>query len=231
MKLLLFDIDGTLLTTGGAGEHGFGQAFQDAFGIADDLSTIDFAGATDSAIAGMLFEKHCLEPTPARHEHFRTTYLPHLGKNLARFQGRVMPGVRDWLPDLAARPGAVLGLLTGNFSTAAQLKLTHYGLFDYFPFGAFADDSPHRDALGPIALGRARRIHGVEAFADPARDVLIIGDTPRDIACARACGARMLAVATGKHNRASLSAHGPDFLADDLTCAEAAAAFRDFWEA
>ncbi len=224
-KLFLFDIDGTLLTTGGAGEGGFCQAFAEAFGIEDDLSTIDFAGATDTGVVRLLFEKHALEGTAERHALFHKTYLPHLGNNLANFPGRLMPGINDLLPALHARPGAVLGLLTGNFSGASKLKLTHYGLIHFFDFGAFADDSHDRNLLGPVALRRAREIYGADAFPDPACDVLIIGDTTRDIACARACGARVLAVATGKHSRATLAAHAPDFLADDLTQPEAAAAF------
>lgn len=224
-KLLLFDIDGTLLITGGAGERGFSQAFADSFGIADDLSTIDFTGATDTGIVRMLFDKHALEATDERHALFHKNYLPHLGNNLPLFPGRLMPGIPELLPALHARPGAVLGLLTGNFSGASKLKLTHYSLAHFFDFGAFADDSHDRNLLGPVALRRAREIYGADAFPDPARDVLIIGDTTRDIACARACGARVLAVATGKHSRATLHAHAPDFLADDLTQPEAVAAF------
>ncbi len=224
-KLLLFDIDGTLLTSGGAGERSFSQAFSDAFGIADDLSTIDFTGATDTGIVRMLFDKHALEGTPERHTLFHQTYLPHLGNNLSNFRGQLMPGIPELLPKLRDRPGAVLALLTGNFSGASKLKLTHYNLAHFFAFGAFADDSHDRNLLGPVALRRARETFGTEAFPDPSRDVLIIGDTPRDIACARACGARVLAVATGKHSRDALAAHAPDFLADDLTRPEAAAAF------
>ena len=224
-KLLLFDIDGTLLTTGGAGEGGFSQAFAESFGIDDDLSTIDFAGATDTGVVRLLFEKHALEGTDERHALFHKNYLPHLGRNLANFPGRLMPGVADLLPVLRDRPGAVLALLTGNFSGASTLKLTHYGLAQFFDFGAFADDSHDRNLLGPVALRRAREIYGADAFADPARDVLVIGDTTRDIACARACGARVLAVATGKHSHAQLAAQAPDFLAANLTQPEAAAAF------
>ena len=230
-KLFLFDIDGTLLTSGGAGERSFSQAFAAAFGIDDDLSTIDFTGATDTGIVRMLFDKHALEATDERHARFHQNYLPHLGNNLANFRGRLMTGITELLATLHARPDAVLALLTGNFSGASKLKLTHYGVDHFFEFGAFADDSPDRNLLGPVALRRAREIHGADAFPDPARDVLIIGDTPRDIACARACGARVLAVATGKHSRATLAAHAPDFLADDLTQPEAVAAFETVFAA
>lgn len=216
-RLLLFDIDGTLLTTGGAGEHGFCAAFKDAFGLEDDLSTVDFAGATDTRIIRMLFDKHGVAPTEENQERFRLAYLPRLTTNLPRLPGYVMPGVPELLSALRERPAEfALGLLTGNFAEAADLKLAHYGLAEFFAFGAFADDSPDRDCLGPVALGRARARFGAGAFADPARDVLILGDTPRDVACARACGAKVLAVTTGRHGREALAAHGPDFLFDSL---------------
>ena len=216
-RLLLFDIDGTLITTGGAGERGFAAAFHDAFGLHDDLSTIDFAGATDTRITRILFDQHGLSDTPENHERFKTAYLPRLAENLSQRPGRVMPGVAELLPALRARPEEfALGLLTGNYAEAADLKLVHYGLAEFFTFGAFADDSPERDRLGPVALRRARERFGADAFPDPARDALILGDTPRDIACARACGARVLAVATGRHPREALAAHGPDFLFDTL---------------
>ncbi len=216
-RLLLFDIDGTLLTTGGAGERGFAEAFHEAFGILDDLSTIDFAGATDSRITRMLFDKHGLPGTSENHERFKTAYLPRLTANLPLLPGRVMPGIVELLPALRERPTEfALGLLTGNYAEAADLKLVHYGLAEFFSFGAFADDSPDRDRLGPVALRRARERFGANSFPEPARDVLLLGDTPRDIACARACGARVLAVATGRHGREALAAHGPDFLFDTL---------------
>lgn len=216
-RLLLFDIDGTLLTTGGAGERGFGEAFHEAFGIHDDLATINFAGATDTLITRMLFDKHGLPETPGNHARFKTAYLPRLAANVSLLPGRVMPGIVELLPALRERPEEfALGLLTGNYEAAARIKLERYGLAAFFPFGAFADDSHDRDLLGPVALRRARERFGSRAFADPARDVLILGDTPRDIACARACGARVLAVATGRHPREDLAGYSPDFLFDTL---------------
>lgn len=216
-RLLLFDIDGTLITTGGAGERGFGEAFREAFGIYDDLSTIDFAGATDTRITRMLFERHGLPDTPENHAAFKTAYLPRLAANLALLPGRVLPGVAELLPRLRERPEEfALGLLTGNYAAAAEIKLGRYGLAEFFGFGAFADDSPDRDRLGPVAMGRARDRFGPHCFPEPARDVLLLGDTPRDIACARACGAQVLAVATGRHGREVLVEHAPDFLFDTL---------------
>lgn len=220
-RLLLFDIDGTLLTTGGAGEHGFSEAFAACFGVDDNLATIDFAGATDTGIVGMLFDKHGLPPTPENHAKFHAAYLPRLEANLARFPGRLMPGVPELLADLRAvapEHGLMLGLLTGNFRAAAELKLSRYGLHHFFDWerSAFADDQADRNQLGPAALRRARDLHGAGAFPDHARDVLVLGDTLRDIGCARACGASVLAVATGRHDRATLAAAEPDFLFNTL---------------
>ena len=155
--------------------------------------------------------------SPENHARFKAAYLPRLAANLPRMPGVVLPGVVELLPALRARSDEfALGLLTGNFAAAAELKLGHYGLAEFFQFGAFADDSFDRNLLGPVALGRARERFGAGAFADPTRDVLVLGDTPRDIACARACGAKVLAVATGKHPREDLAAHGPDYLFDTL---------------
>jgi phosphoglycolate phosphatase len=110
-------------------------------------------------------------------------------------------------------------LLTGNLVRGAELKLTHYGVWDYFEFGAYADDHHDRNALGPFAQARAKEKHGIE-FA--AEDIFVLGDTPHDVACARAIGAKAVAIATGRHNRAELEACHPDFLFDDLSDVRAA---------
>jgi phosphoglycolate phosphatase-like HAD superfamily hydrolase len=121
--------------------------------------------------------------------------------------------VREVLAAVAARPGVAQGLLTGNLVRGARAKLTHHGLWDYFPFGAFADDGELRNDLGPHALSRAREHHGV-AFAPD--DVWIIGDTPHDIACGKIIGARTLAVTTGYYSAAELAAYAPDAVLPDL---------------
>ena len=197
-KLLLFDIDGTLINTHAAGLQGFARAFREVFGADDDLSRVDFAGATDSDIMRQLFALHGVPFVPENRERFRAAYFPALEQILPERPGCVLPGVGPLLDALAARDDVQLALLTGNFAESARLKLVHFGLWDYFPFGAFADDSLDRNELGPVALRRAREYRGGADF-DPAADVWIIGDTPKDIACARAFGARVLAVATGKH--------------------------------
>lgn len=214
-KLLLFDIDGTLIQTGAAGLAGFSRAFREVFGHDDDLSRVDFAGATDSDIIRQLFALHGVDQTAENAQRFRAAYFPALREILPQRNGFVLPGVPDLLEALAGRDDVQLALLTGNFAESARLKLSHYGLWDYFPFGAFADDSADRNQLGPVALSRARDFRGGAAF-DPPADVWIIGDTPKDIACARAFGARVLAVATGKHRMEQLAAHAPECLMPDL---------------
>jgi phosphoglycolate phosphatase len=214
-KLLLFDIDGTLINTGAAGLLGFARAFRDVFGADDDLSRVDFAGATDSNIIEQLFALHGVPMLPENRERFRAAYFPALAQILPERPGCVLPGVGPLLETLAGRDDVQLALLTGNFAESARLKLLHYELWNYFPFGAFADDSPDRNKLGPVALQRAREFRGGIDF-DPAADVWIIGDTPKDIACARACGARVLAVATGKHRMEQLAAHSPDAVLPEL---------------
>lgn len=220
MRLLLFDIDGTLILTGEAGLVAFRETIQEAFGTEDDLSQVDFSGATDSGIIAQLFGRHGIAHTPDNLERFRRAYFPSLGRWLPARQGRVLPGVTDLLGQLRRQEQVQLGLLTGNFAEGARLKLQHYGLWDYFAFGAFADDHSDRNELGPHALRRAAAHTGRNYAGD---QVWIIGDTPRDIACARAFGAKVLAVATGRHSLAELQALEPDAALSDLSDVEAVA--------
>ena len=216
VKLLLFDIDGTLVATNESGLLGFTRAMREAFGAEDDLARVDFAGATDSDIIRQLFALHGIPFHPENVERFRAAYFPALAEILPQREGRVLPGIVPLLDALAERADVQLGLLTGNFAESARLKLAHYGLWDYFPFGAFADDAMERNELGPFAVQRAREFR-VGAEFEPSRDAWIIGDTPKDIACARAFGARVLAVATGRHRMEQLAPHAPDYVLPDLS--------------
>ena len=210
--LLLFDIDGTLIASGGAGIRALTEAAREVFGC-DELNGIDIAGRTDTSIAHQLLARHGRERTPEAVARFGERYLTHLARFLPLTRGEVLPGVVALLDALRERPDCVLALLTGNLVRGAELKLTHYGLWDYFAFGAYADDHHDRNELGPIARTRALEKHGV-AFAP--EHIFILGDTPHDITCARAFGARAIAVATGRHTRSDLAPHAPDFLFDDL---------------
>lgn len=217
-KLLLFDIDGTLITSGGAGERALCEAMQSRFGVSEDLSGITLAGATDAAIARALLEKHGLPPSPENCEALLDAYLGCLAIKLPHHSGRVLPGILELLQHLSGHPAFVLALLTGNLAKGAKLKLTHYGVWEFFEFGAFADDHADRNELGHFAKARALEAHG-EDF--PPERIYVIGDTPRDIACGKAIGAKTVAVATGNYDSAELAKHNPDLLFDDLSDLEA----------
>jgi phosphoglycolate phosphatase-like HAD superfamily hydrolase len=213
-KLLLFDIDGTLLLTGRAGEYALRVAFKERFGVDDDLSSISFAGSTDGAIARQMFAAHDISPTPENIADLFDGYVHHLALELPRREGRVLPGIVELLDALHGREDCVLGLLTGNIEKGAELKLSHYGVWDFFEFGAFADDHVDRNKLGPVAHSRAVQKHGISFEAE---DVFVLGDTPRDIDCARAAGFVAVAIATGSYGQDELAAHQPDFLFEDLS--------------
>ena len=212
-KLLLFDIDGTLLTSGGAGERALRLGFRDRFGIDDDLSSIEIAGRTDSGIVREMLAAHRLPATPENIAAFLDGYLHHLAEEIPRTPGRLLPGILPLLDALQPRADIVLALLTGNLARGAEIKLRHYGVWHYFEFGAFADDHHDRNQLGPFAQARARAQRGIEF---PPERIFVLGDTPHDIACARAIGAKAIAIATGKFSQADLAAQTPDFLFEDL---------------
>ena len=212
-KLVLFDIDGTLLTSGGAGERALRRGFRERFGIDDDLARVEIAGRTDSGIARRMLAAHDLPETPENLTAFFDGYLHFLAHELPGSQGGLLPGIVGLLEALQPRPDIVLALLTGNLERGAKLKLIHYGVWHYFEFGAYADDHHDRDQLGHFARTRAREKHGIDF---PLDQVFVLGDTPHDISCARAIGAKAIAIATGKFSRAELGALAPDYLFDDL---------------
>jgi phosphoglycolate phosphatase len=213
-KLVLFDIDGTLLLTGRAGEHALRAAFKERFGVDDDLSSISFAGSTDGAIARQMFAPYDIPPTAENIADLFDGYVHHLALELPRREGKVLPGIVELLEALHGREDCVLGLLTGNIAKGAELKLSHYGVWDFFEFGAFADDHVDRNKLGPVAHSRAVEKHGISF---EAKDVFVLGDTPRDIDCARAAGFVAVAIATGSYGKDELATHQPDFLFEDLS--------------
>jgi phosphoglycolate phosphatase len=216
-RLLLFDIDGTLIHSDGAGVHALKSAFKERFGIDDDLHDIEIAGMTDSGIVVSILNKHKIPATNENMSAFLDSYVHFLSLELPRRKGNLLPGVLELLERLKSRPHLVLALLTGNVSRGAQLKLEHYGVWHFFEFGAFADDHRDRNRLGPFARARAKEKHGREFSAS---EIDVIGDTPRDIACGKALGARTVAVATGTWNREQLAEYQPDFLIDDLSNVE-----------
>lgn len=219
---MLFDIDGTLVVTGGAGQRAMNRAFADVFGIADAFAHVELAGRTDTSILGDAFERQRITAGTPEVRAFRERYLACLREEVPRpgRNKRVLPGIAPLLDTLAPEPGVFLGLLTGNFADAAEIKLGHFDLWRYFRCGAFGEDAHDRNHLVPVALGRARE-HGLPGHVE-AEHVVVIGDTPRDVACAHAHGARVIAVATGQYTREALSQAGADVVFDDLSNTEAA---------
>ena len=213
-RLLLFDIDGTLIHSAGAGVESLRRALNQRFQIDDDLADIEIAGRTDSGIVMSILNKHRISATNENIASFLDTYVHFLSRELPRRPGQILPGVFELLKKLKTRPHLILALLTGNVSRGAQLKLEHYGVWHFFEFGAFADDHHDRNQLGSFAQARAREKHGDEFEAD---QIDVIGDTPHDIECGKAFGARTVAIATGSWPRPELAAHRPDFLFDDLS--------------
>ena len=210
--LVLFDVDGTLLDTRGAGMAALRRAARELHG--QESPELDLAGATDSGIVRGILEAFGVEASEENVAAYYACYLLYLEENLAGsdYDGEVLPGVVELLAGLE-EAGATLGLLTGNIARGAALKVGHFGLGSYFEFGAYGDDHHDRNELGPIALRRAQAAAG-RAFAASA--TVIVGDTPKDIACGKALGATTLCVATGSFTVDQLREAGGDVVVDDL---------------
>ena len=214
VRLVLFDIDGTLILSGGAGEKAFERVCETEFGVRNGTARLNFAGRTDPAIVREFFEQHAIDSSPANFQRFFERYVFLLDHMLHRLDGRVLPGVGAMLAELDAMPKRPLvGLLTGNIRLGAQIKLSHYQLWPRFAMGAFGDDHENRNQLAAIAKERGSQRLGEKLAGE---QILVIGDTPRDIECARAVGARSLAVATGKYSLAELSADDPTWVVSTL---------------
>jgi phosphoglycolate phosphatase-like HAD superfamily hydrolase len=217
---VLFDIDGTLVLTGGAGGRAMSLAFDEVFAIANAFQGIPMAGRTDAWILSDAAIAHGIPPDSPGLARFREAYLRHLVIELEKpgvARKGVMPGVRELLDALSSRSDVFLALLTGNFEAGARLKLEYFDLWRYFSCGAFGDDAPHRNVLVPKALSAVEACGG-PAFA--AADAIVIGDTPLDVGCAVHVGARSLAVATGSHSIDELRAAGADAVLADLSDTE-----------
>jgi phosphoglycolate phosphatase len=216
-KIVLFDIDGTLVLTGGAGVRAMNRAGDAVLGTSDLLAGVAVAGRTDWIILHEALGKIGRTLDAGLFGRIREAYLCHLREEMTRPGDgvkAVMPGVRDLLTALETREDVLVGLLTGNFAEGARIKLEYFDLWRYFRCGAFGDDDPDRNALVPFAVQRARACGLGEV---PYHDVIVIGDTPHDVACARAVGARPVAVATGNHTLEALLASGADVVLRDLS--------------
>ena len=215
MKVLFWDIDGTLLTTAKAGVFAWEDAVRELTGREFELIRMRIAGLTDYQIAQRTFETLGIEIDEAFLHRFVDRYGELLPSSLPRKQGRVLPNVREILEHLSGRQDVRSYLLTGNTRAGARAKLTHYDLIQFLPDGAFAEDTGDRASIARRALDLARR-----AGAIAEDGVFVIGDTPHDIDCATAIGARTIAVATGGYSLEELEAHKPWRVFNELPPAE-----------
>jgi phosphoglycolate phosphatase-like HAD superfamily hydrolase len=216
VKLVLFDIDGTLITSRGAGRRAMRIALERVFGTAGGIDRYDLSGRTDTRIVHDVMGALGWEPARVKErlDDFFEVYLGGLMSEIG--DGRhvvTLPGVSTVVERLAGSPDVVLGLVTGNIEEGARIKLLPTGLWPHFRVGAYGSDHMDRRVLPSLAT---RRAHALVGHAFTPTDVVVIGDTPHDIDCARHFGAVAVAVTTGQYTRAQLVADGPDHLFDDL---------------
>lgn len=225
MHICFFDIDGTLILTDGAGQEAFVQTFTDEFGVGRWNGKVEFSGRSDRAIVADLFSEFGIANTEENWERFAVGYIERLPETLTERTGRILPGVKPLLETLHSRPDLVLGLLTGNIRAGSFQKLRHFGLADYFSFGGYGDLHADRNQIAAVALDAAKTHLAAIGQAGlplsrnhyPLQSVLVIGDTPNDIRCARSIDAVAIAVATGFSPYEDLAAAGPDLLLNDLS--------------
>ena len=216
LKLLLFDIDGTLISTGGAGGRCLNRAFEQLYGFDNILEGVSLAGRTDDQI---LMEAYGRAGIPFSEEElsgFKPVYFDLLADEMGNGSAPkgAMPGIPELLEQLSGQNHVCLALLTGNWEQSGRIKIQYFNLDHYFPFGAFSDDSPERADLVPVAMNRFAAKYGI----NPApKDVYVIGDTPADIRCAKPHGVNSVAVAAAFHSMDDLRPHQPDILLEDLS--------------
>ena len=217
--LILFDIDMTLITTGGAGMKAMNDAGRELIPSFRGTDGISFAGRLDPLIITDLYRAHGIDDGPRHHGEFRAAYRRHLERRLAQpGVGQGLPGVHDLLAALAERDHVILGLLTGNFQETGSMKLRACGIDPgAFSVTVWGDESPHhppkREHLVPVGISRAR----ARRAALHTSEVTVIGDTPHDVHCARVHGCRSLGVATGRSGVEELNAAGADLSLPDLS--------------
>ena len=214
-RIILFDIDGTLLW-GGPAKSAFVDAMNETYGTPGDIENVSFAGKTDPQIARELLASAGMpqEEIVAGLEELFRRYLGYLEARLPENPVTVLPGVHELLDALAVYDDVGVGLLTGNVAGGAKLKLASGGLWGRFDFGSYGSDHEHRDELPPIAVARARELWGEVVTAEKA---IVVGDTPRDVQCGKAGGTRTMAVATGSFTVEELQVHEPDHVLEDFS--------------
>ncbi len=214
LKAIFWDIDGTLIRSGGAGEKAWLRAMRSLYGVDATLHDFSWAGRTDPYISMLFFEKFDLPTDPEAIDAFLAKYVEYLPEELSQNNGEVLPGVRELLEHVREHAEVEQGLLTGNVREGAEHKLRHYGIGDYFSVGGYADGLYDRPAIARQAFEAGRRAW------DPTltgAEVLVIGDTPFDIQCGRSIGARTVGVGTGYCQVEALVAAEPDHYFPDLS--------------
>jgi phosphoglycolate phosphatase-like HAD superfamily hydrolase len=215
VRLVLFDVDGTLVHTGRAGSQAFAKTFATEFNAHDGIEKIKFAGRTDVSLVREFFGYHNIPATPENFQRFFERFVFWLDRMVAQGNGEICRGVPEFLDELRTLPHPpVLGLLTGNIRLGAEIKLRRYGLWHLFETGGFADDHEDRNHIAAAALERGRRVLGKNLRPE---EIVVVGDTPFDIRCGKFIGAKVLAVATGGAKLDELKRHQPDWVVEDLT--------------
>jgi len=212
-KIFLFDVDNTLLNSGGAGARAMNLAFRDLFGVENGFAGVEFTGRTDTAIVRDALRLHGLDDGnfPAILARFKPLYLRHLARTLPQMAGRVMPGVPALLRALRQTEGVRVGLATGNLRRGAMMKLEHYGIRPFFRGGGFGEDSERRSEVVALAI---RRLGGRPGGRNP---VYVVGDTPLDVEAAKANRALAVAVSTGSSSAEELTHAGADIVFPDFS--------------
>lgn len=214
MKLVLFDIDGTLMDSGGAGTRSMSLAFEEIFSVSDAFKGINMAGKTDIQIMKEGLKKYGLHGEDRNISLLTDRYISHLRREIETPRKHLKPRIKESLELLGRMDDIFLGLLTGNIEAGARIKLASFGLNSYFPFGAFGDDDEDRNKLLSVAVERFRSFRRREV---QYKDCIVIGDTPRDVECAKIYGAYAIAVATGPYLYDSLVASGADMVLRDMS--------------
>ena len=215
IRLVLFDIDGTLVHTGGAGTKAFSQTFSQVFGLHSGSERMKFAGRTDVSLVREFFQIHGVPASPENFRQFFDSYVFWLAHIVAQSTGGECAGITPFIANLLALPQPpLLGLLTGNIRLGAEIKLRRFGLWDFFVMGGFADDHEDRNHIAVAALERGRRV--LDPQLQP-QEIVVIGDTPFDVRCGKFIGAKTLAVATGGSKYAELRQQGADWTVENLT--------------
>ena len=213
MRLILFDIDGTLIDSGGAGVRSLDLAFREMFSIDKGFDGISMAGKTDTQIIKEGLTKHGLSAN-GNIEKIIIGYLKHLQREINNNKKHVKPGIHDLLMQLKRKNHSGLGLLTGNLEQGARIKLEPFGLNEYFPSGAFGSDDEDRNNLLPFAVNRFEVLLQRKIEIDSC---VVVGDTPRDVECAHIYGALCIGVATGPYSLDALIDAGAGYVFEDLS--------------